>query len=201
MKEVSEEDFSFSTVVGIDEVGRGSLAGPVTAAAVFISDQSSLDKISFGDSKSMNEKRREELFKIFLSLPGIEWGTGSVSSKVVDRINVLEATKVAMKKAVLNLKRKGVTADALLIDGNFLLGTGLLERAVIKGDETIVSCKIASIIAKVTRDRIMRRNSKKYPGYYLEKNKGYGTALHLEAIEKKGRSPIHRTTFVVKKKF
>ena len=199
----SEEDIltgkGFSTVVGIDEAGRGSLAGPVVAAAVFISDRSFLKGLSFGDSKSLGEKRREELFNIFSLSPGVEWGIGSVSSKIVDRINVLEATKVAMRRALLDLKRKGVTTDAILIDGNFLLGTALPEKAVIRGDETIASCKVASIVAKVTRDSTMRRNSKRYPGYRFERNKGYGTVFHLKAIKKLGYCPIHRTTFVVKK--
>ena len=208
MKEYKRTQFSeednlikkgFSTVVGMDEVGRGSLVGPVVAAAVFISDRSFLKELSFGDSKSMGEGRREKLFGLFSSLPEIKWGIGSVSAKMVDRINVLAATKVAMRKALLDLKKKEVFADALLIDGNFLLETGLLEKSVIKGDMTIISCKIASIVAKVTRDRIMRYNSKRYPGYHFEKHKGYGTALHLEAIERLGYCPIHRTTFVVKK--
>ena len=189
----------FSTVVGMDEVGRGSLAGPVVAAAVFISDRAFLEELSFGDSKSMGEGRREEFFGFFSSLPGIKWGTGSVSARIVDRINVLAATKVAMRKALSVLKKKGVFADALLIDGNFLLETGLSEKSVIKGDMTIISCKIASIIAKVTRDRIMRRNSKRHPGYYFERHKGYGTALHLEAIKRLGYCPIHRTTFMINK--
>ncbi len=190
----------FSTVVGIDEAGRGSLAGPVVAAAVMIKDPSFLDGMKFGDSKSISETRREKLFDFFSSLSGIEWGIGTVSSKIVDKINILEATKIAMKSAISDIEnKKGVRVDALLIDGNFLLGTGLKEKAVIRGDEKIASCKIAGIVAKVFRDRLMRHHSKKYPGYFFDRNKGYGTDLHLRAIEKMGHCPIHRKTFIVKK--
>ncbi len=202
-KEFSEEsrllNEGFSAVVGIDEAGRGSLAGPVIAAAVMIKDPSFLKGMKFGDSKSMSEAGREKLFEFFLSLSEIEWGIGTVSSKTVDRINVLEATKMAMKNAISELEKKDVQIDALLIDGNFLLGTGLEEKAVIRGDEKIASCKIASIVAKVFRDRLMRRHSKKYPGYFFDRNKGYGTELHLRALKKMGHCPIHRKTFIVKK--
>ncbi len=189
----------FSSVAGIDEAGRGSLAGPVVAAAVIVFDRDRIAGMKLRDSKVMGERAREGIFDELSSLSGIEWGIGSVSSGMVDRINVLEATKVAMKKAVCSLKKKGFSVDALLIDGNFLVGTGLPERAVVRGDETIVSCKVAGIVAKVTRDRMMRRASKRYPGYRFERHKGYCTESHLEAIERIGHCPIHRRSFVVKR--
>jgi len=202
-KFIEEERFvkdGFPVVVGIDEAGRGSLAGPVVAAAVIVTARSRFTRMNLRDSKLMREKKREEVFETLSSMGGVKWGIGTVSSKTVDRVNVLEATKIAMRKALSNLKKKGFPASAAIIDGNFLIGSGLPERPIIKGDETVVSCKIAGIVAKVTRDRMMRRASKVYPGYHFERHKGYCTKLHLEAIRKSGFCLIHRRSFVVKRR-
>lgn len=185
-------------VVGLDEVGRGSLAGPVIAAAVNIKNFSFLKQLKFKDSKCISEAKREKLFSLFSLMTEIKWGIGIVTPRRVDKINVLEATKIAMKKAIFNLRKKGIKPDTLLIDGNFFLGSGIFEKPVIRGDETIISCKIAGIIAKVSRDRIMKRYSKKYPEYSFEKNKGYGTKFHIEAIRRLGFSPIHRKSFIIR---
>ncbi len=188
----------FLVVAGLDEVGRGALAGPVVAAAVNIKNFSFLKNLKFKDSKCLSEKKREEFFTFFSARLEIKWGIGIVSERIIDKINILEATKIAMKKAIFNLRKKGSKPDALLIDGNFLLNSGLLEKSVIRGDESILSCKIASIIAKVSRDKIMRKYSKKYPQYFFEKNKGYGTPEQIAAIKRWGFSPIHRQSFCKK---
>ncbi len=185
-------------VAGLDEAGRGSLAGPVVAAAVSITDFSFLKKLKFKDSKKMSKAKREEFFNLFSSVKGLKWGIGTVSSLKVDEINVLEATKIAMKRALYDLSKKGINPDILLIDGNFFLGTDIFEKPVIRGDEIIASCKIAGIVAKVSRDKIMKDYSYEYPEYSFDKNKGYGTKFHVKAIERLGLCPIHRKSFLIR---
>lgn len=178
-------------VCGLDEAGRGPLAGPVVAAAVSVKFQVSSFKLQgVNDSKKLTEKQREELFELLTNHADIEFGVGIVSEKIIDKINILEASKLAMKKAVENLQ-----PDYLLIDGNFLLDMVVNQKAVIKGDSKVFSIAAASIIAKVTRDRIMRQMDKTYPEYGFVKHKGYGTAAHLASLKKYGLSPIHRLTF------
>lgn len=184
----------FNCIVGLDEVGRGSLSGPVVAAAVHIADFSALKDMKFGDSKSMSAKKREELFNFFKSRKEIKWGIGRVSNNMIDKINILEATKLAMRKALDDLD---VNPDLVVIDGNFKIGLNVLELPVIKGDERIMSCRVASIIAKVTRDRLMDRYDLKYPEYGFRRNKGYGTKEHITAIKKHGYSKIHRKSFKI----
>lgn len=185
----------FNCIVGLDEVGRGPLSGPVVATAVHITDFSVLKDMKFGDSKSMSARRREELFDFFKSRKEIKWGVGKVSNNIIDKINILEATKLAMRKALDDLD---VKPDLVIIDGNFKIGIDTLELPVIKGDERIVSCRVASIIAKVIRDRLMDQYDLKYPEYGFRRNKGYGTKEHILAIEKYGYSKIHRKSFKLK---
>lgn len=188
----------YKVIVGLDEAGRGPLAGPVTAAAVTVAINSKL-QIAKGlkDSKKLSPKRREEIYKILKNHPQVKWEIGRVSEKVIDKINILQATKLAMKRAVNNLKIK---VDFLLIDGNFGINSDVPQKSIVKGDEKIFLIKLASIVAKVTRDRAMVRYHKKYPQYRFDKHKGYGTKLHFELLRKYGPCKIHRRTFSPVKK-
>jgi ribonuclease HII len=204
----------FKRVAGLDEVGRGPLAGPVVAAAVSIianckfkaksvrSSSSRCDSIiadfkNLKDSKKLSPKKREEFYKILKKNTAIEWGIGRVSEKVIDKVNILEATKLAMKKAVKNLERK---PDFLILDGNFKIDVNISQKSIIKGDEKVFSCAAASILAKVYRDRIMERYDKKYPQYGFKKHKGYPTKFHLKMLKKYGSCKIHRKSFKPVKK-
>ena len=193
--------------IGIDEVGRGPLAGPVVACAAcsrrLYFPGRFLKEVK--DSKKMSPKKREEIFKVLKKCPRVEWGIGRVSEKVIDRINILEATKLAMKRAVNNLEKKlpldkgcgnGLTVEKfLLIDGNFGINLNVHQKSIIKGDEKIFLIKVASIAAKVTRDRLMAKYHKKYPQYGFDKHKGYGTLLHLEMLRNYGPCSLHRKSF------
>lgn len=184
----------FDVVVGLDEVGRGPLAGPVIAVAVTVR-QLPNPKFQFpkiNDSKKLSQKQREEFYEILTNHPQIQWGIGIVSEKVIDNINILEATKLAMQKAIANLKTE---ADFLLIDGNFGLQAKIPQKSIIKGDQRVFSISAASIIAKVTRDRIMQNMHKKYPKYGFNLHKGYGTALHMKNLRYFGPCKIHRKSF------
>jgi len=187
----------FKRVVCLDEAGRGSLAGPVVAAAVSIIANCKLQIANLKDSKKLTPKKREEFFKILTKHPNIEWGVGRVSEKVIDKINILEATKLAMIKAIKKLKRK---PDFLILDGNFTIDLGIPQKPIVKADEKVFSCSAASIIAKVTRDRIMVRYHKKYPRYGFNKHKGYPTKLHRKMLAKYGPCKIHRRSFKPLKK-
>ena len=144
------------------------------------------------DSKKLSPKQREELYKLITKSPAIEWGIGRVSEKVIDRINILEATKLAMKRALEKLEEK---PDFLILDGNFKINLNIPQKSIVKADEKVFSCVAASIIAKVTRDKIMRRYQKKYPQYGFEKHKGYPTKLHRRRLRRYGLCKIHRKTF------
>jgi ribonuclease HII len=182
-------------IVGIDEVGRGPLAGPVIACAFFL-EKKFVKKIK--DSKQLTEKQREEIYKSFKKDPGVKWGIGRVSEKVIDKINILQATKLAMVKAVENLKKKLKNKiDFLLIDGNFGIDIDISQRSIIKGDEKVSLIAAASIMAKVTRDRLMVNYSKKYPQYGFDIHKGYPTLLHRQKIAQYGLCKIHRKTFKI----
>ncbi|MDP2641233.1 MAG: ribonuclease HII [Candidatus Yanofskybacteria bacterium] len=193
----------YTCVAGIDEAGRGPLAGPVIAAAVcFPAAKDSLAllrTLKIRDSKQLSFEQREKLYAIFTSHPNIEWGIGKVGERVIDALNIYHATKLAMTKAVLHLnkklQRKQSAVEFLLLDGTMLLDLSLPQKAIIRGDEKVMACAVASIIAKVTRDRLMVRYHAKYPQYGFDKHKGYGTSLHMEMLEKYGPSPIHRKTF------
>ena len=191
----------YKYVTGLDEAGRGPLAGPVVAAAVMIGVKSKRQNArpqfkaksllkEVKDSKKLSSKKREVLYKLLVKEPNIEWGIGKVSEKMIDKINILEATKLAMKKAVNNLK-----IDYLILDGNFKIDLDIPQKSIRKGDSKIFSIAAASIIAKVTRDRIMKRYHKKYPQYGFNKHKGYTTKLHRTMIKKHGPCKIHRMTF------
>jgi len=254
----------FKRVACLDEAGRGCLAGPVVAAAVVIKNPKSeirnpkqilnskskylkhvsnfvlrISNLKLKDSKKLTSKVRERFYKILTTHPGIEWGIGRVSEKVIDKINILEATKLAMLKAIKDLEKKLKTLsfiscyrrksaklkkgtqkpscyqgdrrnqtkiDFLIIDGNFKIdlppdqkfGSGSLpipQKSIIKADEKVFSCAAASILAKVWRDRIMKRYHKKYPQYRFDKHKGYPTKLHLKMLKKYGPCKIHRRSF------
>lgn len=148
------------------------------------------------DSKRLSQKQREQWYKLLVRHPNIKWGIGLVSEKIIDRINILAATKLAMKQALAELAKKGVVADYLLLDGNFLLeGLSLSQKAVVRGDAKIWSCAAASIIAKVTRDRMMVKYHQKYQQYGFDRHKGYGTRAHMAALKQHGPCAIHRKSF------
>lgn len=178
-------------ICGVDEAGRGPLAGPVVAAAVILEEDAIIEGVN--DSKKLSPKKRDKLYDIIIN-KSLSYGIGIVNEKVIDDINILNATYVAMKEAVSNLKFK---PDMILVDGNRLPDfEGVQARAIVKGDSKSMSIACASIIAKVTRDRMMEELSLKYPEYRFDKHKGYGTALHYEMIEKHGICDIHRKTFL-----
>lgn len=200
--EIKLQRSGHKVVVGVDEVGRGPLAGPVTAAAVtgpaIFNFKLSVFKHAeeLRDSKKLTPQKREEFYRLFQKEPRVEWAVASVYPRVIDSININEATKLASKRAVLKLEGKiGESADMLLLDGTNRLALAREQLPIIRGDEKIASCAIASIIAKVTRDRMMLRYHKKYPQYRFDLHKGYGTRLHFEMIRKYSPSPIHRVSF------
>ena len=183
----------YKVVCGIDEAGRGPLAGPVHAAAVIL--PIGLEIEGLNDSKKLTEKKREQLFDVICE-KAIDYSIGVATEKEIDEINILNATFLAMHRAVEGLKIK---PDYALIDGNqYPKNMEIPAEFVIKGDATSASIAAASILAKVSRDRFMLEMDKKYPEYCFEKHKGYGTKVHYEAIKEFGPSPIHRLTFLKK---
>ena len=179
-------------ICGIDEVGRGPLAGPVMTAAVILPKDTRI--LYINDSKKLSAKKREELFDEIRE-KALAVGTGIVSPEKIDEINILQATYLAMKMAVSNL---AVRPDLLLIDAVKLPEIATPQISIIKGDAKSQSIAAASIIAKVTRDRLMTAYDEIYPQYGFEKHKGYGTAAHIAAIKEFGPCPIHRHTFITK---
>jgi len=186
-------------VAGIDEAGRGPLAGPVTAAAVFLIPNSKFLIHKLKDSKKLSPKKREEFYKILTKHPAIKWGIGRVSEKVIDKINIKNAAELAMEKALENLEKKmGKKANFLIIDGNQLKNHQLKTKnykLIVKADEKVFSCAAASILAKVYRDRIMGKYHQKYPRYGFNEHKGYPTKLHFKRLKKYGPCKIHRKSF------
>ena len=182
----------YEVICGCDEVGRGPLAGPVVAAAVLLPRDAVLYGIN--DSKKLSEKKREELNDMIFE-QAIAVGIAEMSPRVIDAINILEASRLAMVQAVRNL---GVDTDFVVVDGwenpHFLLP----QQAVVKGDSKCISIAAASIVAKVYRDRLMVKLSEQYPQYGFEKNKGYGTKEHYEALLQYGPCEMHRTSFNLK---
>lgn len=182
----------FTAVCGVDEAGRGPLAGPVCAAAVILPQGLVIEGLN--DSKKLSEKKREMLYdKVTES--ALAWSVAFASEAEIDEINILQATFLAMKRAVEGLL---VKADYALIDGNRMPPLDINGETVIKGDSLSMSIAAASIIAKVTRDRLMLEIDKEYPQYLFSQHKGYGTALHYEMLEKYGISPVHRRSFLKK---
>lgn len=179
----------YSMVAGIDEVGRGSLSGPVVAAAVILPCQLFIPDIK--DSKKLTSKKRSELYVSILD-KAKDVGIGIVEAKIIDKINIAQATYLAMKKAILDLKKM---PDYLLVDGFKIPQLDIFQLPLIKGEDKSMSIAAASIVAKVYRDSIMIKYDEKYPQYFFKKNKGYGTKEHLEALLKYGPSEIHRKTF------
>ncbi len=177
-------------VAGVDEAGRGPLAGPVVAAAVIFRDFSKVPQVF--DSKQLSEKMREDLFETLTNSPDVIFSFAEVDNNEIDRINILQATHLAMRNAVDGLSQK---PDFVLIDGNPVKSMTYPNRSEVKGDARCAAIAAASIIAKVHRDRLMCRYAELYPQYGFEIHKGYGTAMHLDAISKYGPCPIHRKTF------
>lgn len=179
-------------VAGIDEAGRGPLAGPVVAACVILPEGCLIEGVN--DSKQLSAAQREKLYDIIIE-KAISFGVGIADEKCIDEINILNATKLAMKQAVQQMKPK---PDMLLIDAVRLEDMDIAQKSIIKGDALSISIAAASIIAKVTRDRIIDEADGVYPLYGFRKHKGYGTAEHINAIKKYGLCPIHRISFTKK---
>jgi ribonuclease HII len=179
----------YRLVAGVDEAGRGALAGPVVAAAVILPPHARIEHVD--DSKRLAPARREVLYERIQRV-AIGIGVGVIEAAVIDRLNIRQATLLAMRAAVEALPCQ---PDYLLIDGQDAVMMPLAQRACIRGDQTVGSIAAASIVAKVSRDRLMHSLDRQYPGYGLAQHKGYGTAAHLAALRARGPTPIHRRTF------
>ena len=190
MKEYERKYASFSYICGIDEVGRGPLAGPVVAGAVILPKD--CDILYLNDSKQLSEKKREELYHVIME-NAVATGLGQVSPERIDEINILQATYEAMRQAIGNLS---VTPDLLLNDAVIIPQVEMRQVPIIKGDAKSISIAAASIMAKVTRDRLMIQYDSVFPEYGFASNKGYGAAAHIEALKKYGPTPIHRKSFI-----
>jgi len=183
---------SVKVLAGVDEAGRGPLAGPVVAAVVIFDKKTVIPKVN--DSKKLTEKVREELYEIIIK-ESVSYGIGIVHEKEIDKINILQATLKAMQLAVSELN---TTPDLILIDGNKAFNSKITTKTIVKGDSKSFSIASASILAKVTRDRIMIAEGKKHPEYLWYKNKGYGTREHIKAIKDNGITKLHRKSFLKK---
>ena len=193
LKEIEKDLYSkgIKRICGIDEAGRGPLAGPVVIAAVIMPEDSFIEGVN--DSKKVSEKKREKLYDEITN-NAIAWGVGIIEPQEIDDINILNATKKGLTKALKELVEK---PDIILVDALTGIDTlGIPYQSIIKGDAKSYSIAAASIIAKVTRDRIMRQWDEIYPEYGFEKHKGYGTKAHIEVIKNDGICPIHRKSFV-----
>lgn len=181
-------------IAGVDEAGRGALAGPVVAAAVIFTRGQ--DKSGYEDSKKLTPGQREKLYKHILR-ESLAVGVGVVDQRVIDKVNILKATFLAMKKAVDKLR---IPPDLVLVDGNQRCPhLTMSQKTVVRGDERLPIISAASIVAKVLRDRLMTSFARVYPLYEFERHKGYGTALHIEKIHANGYCPIHRRSFNISK--
>ena len=188
--EKQARDNGYSIICGIDEAGRGPLAGPVCAAAVILPEGHIIDGVN--DSKKLSAKKREELFDKIID-ECLDYSIATADEKEIDEINILQATFLAMRRAVDGLKIK---PDIAFIDGNKEPGLAISQQTIVKGDSKSMSVAAASILAKVTRDRYMLEMAEKYPHYAFEKHKGYGTKLHYQMLNEYGPWEIHRTTFL-----
>ena len=197
-RELYKEGYSF--IAGVDEVGRGPLAGPVVAACVVL--PADFNILGVDDSKKVTEKKRNELYNLILE-NAICYGIGEKDNNVIDEVNILEATKLAMRDAVAAadnmLKEKtGKETDYILFDAMTIPEVKKPQSSIIKGDAKSVSIAAASIVAKVYRDRMMEAYDKDYPGYGFASNKGYGTKAHYEGLDENGFTPVHRRSFLKK---
>ncbi len=193
IKKIDESVYNegYEYICGIDEAGRGPLAGPVVVATVIMPKDSMIEGVN--DSKKVSEKKREKLYDLIID-EAISYSVGIVDQNEIDRINILNATKAGLTEAVRTLK---VKPDVILVDALTNIDTcGIQYRSIVKGDAKSYSIAAASIIAKVTRDRIMRQWDEIYPQYGFAKHKGYGTAAHIAAIKENGLCPLHRLSFV-----
>lgn len=194
LKQIEEEIYNKEDVkyiCGIDEAGRGPLAGPVVVASVIMPKDSMIEGVN--DSKKVSEKKREKLYKEITNT-AIAWGVGIIDQREIDEINILNATKKGLTNS---LKELEIKPDLILVDALTNIDTlGIPYRSIIKGDAKSYSIAAASIIAKVTRDRIMRQWDELYPEYGFEKHKGYGTKMHIDAIKEYGPCPLHRKSFI-----
>ena len=185
-------DSGYKLICGVDEAGRGPLAGPVYAAAVILPKGMEIEGLN--DSKKLSEKKREELFDVIRDR-ALYYGISSASVGEIEELNILNATYLAMNRAISML---GTEPELALIDGNRSTGIKIKNICVVKGDARCADIAAASILAKVSRDRLMRELDKEYPQYGFARHKGYGTRLHYEALRKYGPSPIHRLSFLKK---
>lgn len=195
LEQMKEYEYTYAAceaICGIDEAGRGPLAGPVVAGAVILPPECEI--LFLNDSKKLSEKRREELF-LEIQQKALAWNVGIVGPGRIDEINILQATYEAMRQAVAGLK---LQPDLLLNDAVTIPGISINQIPIVKGDAKSVSIAAASIMAKVTRDHMMLEYDKLYPEYGFAKHKGYGTAAHIAALKEHGPSPIHRRTFIKK---
>ena len=192
MTEYERKYPEYSFICGIDEAGRGPLAGPVCAGAVILPKDCEI--LYLNDSKKLSEKRRDALYDE-IKEKAIAWAVGFADEKRIDEINILQATYEAMREAINNLSQK---PDILLNDALIIPEVNIPQEEIIKGDAKSVSIAAASIMAKVIRDRLMAQYDEKYPQYGFAKHKGYGTKQHIEAIKQFGPCPIHRMTFIGK---
>ncbi len=183
-----DKELGVEFLAGVDEVGRGPLAGPVVTACCIMPLDEMVDKIN--DSKKLSEKRREQLYEKITEIS--KWSVSIISPEIIDKINILEATKMAMRECVITMPKEPglVLIDAVKLD------LPVPTKAIIKGDATSYNIASASIIAKVTRDRLMLEYDKQYPQYGFASHKGYGTKAHIDAIKKYGPCPIHRRSFI-----
>ena len=193
LKEIDKSYFKegYNYICGIDEAGRGPLAGPVVVAAVIMPKDSMIEGVN--DSKKVSEKKREKLYELIIE-EAISYSVGIVDQNEIDRINILNATKAGLTEAVRTLK---VKPELILVDALTNIDTcGVPYKSIIKGDAKSYSIAAASIIAKVTRDRMMKEYDEIYPEYGFAGHKGYGTAKHIQAIKTYGPCPLHRKTFI-----
>lgn len=188
--ETEAQNNGYKIICGVDEAGRGPLCGPVAAAACVLPEGLVIDGLN--DSKKLTEKKRDLLFDI-VKKEAISYSIALATVEEINEYNILEATLLAMRRAIAGLS---VPADYALVDGNIFRDFPIAGRAVVKGDSTSPSIAAASILAKVTRDRICLELDREYPGYGIAKHKGYGTKAHIEALERLGPAPIHRRQFI-----
>ena len=194
MWEIEDENYAegFHVICGVDEAGRGPLAGPVCAAAVILPPHTRIPGLN--DSKKLTDKKRRELFPVICE-QAVAYGIGMATEQEIDEINILQATFLAMQRAMDGLQ---VRPDLALIDGDRQKDFGLPVKTVVKGDSLSANIAAASVLAKVTRDDLMIRQAEQFPEYGFEIHKGYGTKAHYAALEQYGPSPIHRMTFLRK---